>query len=207
MVEISSSPAPAPVARPPYRDTAPADDGEPLVTILRSGVELSDGRQCAVGDVVRVAANDDSAAFCGELRGTAEFPPIGVSAQADEVCGLVKSGVVSSLSVGFDILDSTPLDPKQPRGGLRISRADLLEISLVSVPADSGALITERSLSMRDQRAGTKSIMPICGRRCSTLRPAMKTRSRRYSAAGRCTRARLLPPRSAQSRPLTNTQA
>lgn len=81
----------------------------------------------------------------GELRGSAEFPPAGASDLADEVCALVKSGVVSAVSVGFDILDSEPLDPKQPRGGQRILRSELLEISLVSVPADTGAVITERA--------------------------------------------------------------
>jgi HK97 family phage prohead protease len=79
-----------------------------------------------------------------ELRGSAEFPPVDTSELADEICGLVKSGIVSAVSVGFDVLESEPLDPKQPRGGQRITRSELLELSLVSVPADTGAVITER---------------------------------------------------------------
>ena len=75
----------------------------------------------------------------GELRGTAEFPPLGTTALADEVCGLVKSGVVSGLSIGFDIIDAEPLDPRKPRGGLRITRSELLECSLVSRSHSDGS--------------------------------------------------------------------
>jgi hypothetical protein len=53
---ISSSPPAPRVARQPYRDTAPGE-GETLLQILRSGLELDDGRQCAVGDVVRVSTD------------------------------------------------------------------------------------------------------------------------------------------------------
>jgi HK97 family phage prohead protease len=86
----------------------------------------------------------------GELRGAGEFPPAGTSDTADEVCGLVKSGVVSAVSIGFDVVDAQPLDPKRPYGGQRIVSSELLECSLVSVPADTGAVITERAL-----RSGT----------------------------------------------------
>ncbi len=81
----------------------------------------------------------------GELRGTGEFPPAGTSDTADKVCGLVKSGVVSAVSIGFDIREAAPLDPKRPHGGKRITQSECLEISLVSVPADTGAVITERA--------------------------------------------------------------
>ena len=80
----------------------------------------------------------------GELRGSAEFPPLGTSPLADEVCGLVKSGVVSAVSIGFEPTETEPLDPKRPRSGLRITRCELLECSLVTIPADVGAIVTER---------------------------------------------------------------
>jgi hypothetical protein len=48
-------------------------------------------------------------------------------------CGLVKPGVVSALGVGFDIIDAQPIDAKKPRDGLRISWAQLLEISFPGI--------------------------------------------------------------------------
>ena len=64
----------------------------------------------------------------GALRGTGQFPPLGTTALADEICGLVKSGVVNAVSVGFEPIDTVPLDPKKPRGGLRILTSSLIEI-------------------------------------------------------------------------------
>ena len=81
----------------------------------------------------------------GALKGSGEFPPLGTSPLADEVCGLVKWGIISSVSIGFEPTETQPLDPKRPHGGRRITRCELLEISLVSIPADTGALITERT--------------------------------------------------------------
>ena len=74
------------------------------------------------------------------------FAPIGISHKADEVRGLVKAGVINAVSVGWDTLECEPLDPKRPRGGQRITKWALLECSFVSVPADTGAVVTARQI-------------------------------------------------------------
>jgi HK97 family phage prohead protease len=79
-----------------------------------------------------------------KITARVRFAPIGVSAEADKVRGLVKSGIVRSVSVGFDAIEGEPLDPRKPKGGQRFTRWELLECSFVSVPADPGAVVTAR---------------------------------------------------------------
>jgi HK97 family phage prohead protease len=73
------------------------------------------------------------------------FAPVGISRKADEVRGLMKAGVVRAVSVGFDPIEMEPLDPRRPKAGQRISKWDLLELSAVTVGADTNALVTARA--------------------------------------------------------------
>ncbi len=70
------------------------------------------------------------------LAARIEFAPAGASAVADEICSLVKSGVIKGVSVGFDPIDVEPIDPKMgSRGGLHITTSELLEISFCAIPS------------------------------------------------------------------------
>jgi HK97 family phage prohead protease len=80
----------------------------------------------------------------GKIVGKVEFAPIGASSRADEIRALVKSGVVTGVSCGFDILESTPIEKNKPNRGLRITKSRLLECSFVAVPADAYAGVTQR---------------------------------------------------------------
>jgi len=71
------------------------------------------------------------------------FASPGVSECADETCALMKSGVLSAVSPGFIIMESSPLKG----GGLHIKKWQLLEISCCAVPANAEAIVTERSLN------------------------------------------------------------
>lgn len=95
---------------------------------------------------VPVGTAEEITVEADKITARVRFAPIGVSADADKIRGLVKSGIIRTVSVGFDPIEGTPLDPKKPRGGQRFTRWELLETSFVSVPADPGAVVTAREL-------------------------------------------------------------
>jgi HK97 family phage prohead protease len=119
--------------------------GMDLSAFMRSGTILwgHDPDQ-PVG--VPVSCSVDSA---GNLRLTVDFAPEGTSPRADEIRNLVKAGIVRNMSIGFAPIDMEPLDPRNPRSGQRITRCELIEVSFVSVPSDTGAIVTARAGSGR----------------------------------------------------------
>ena len=83
----------------------------------------------------------------GAVRAKIQFAPEGVSELADEYCRLAKTGIISAVSVGFAPLKSEPIRDEKGRstGGLRFTSWELLELSLVSVPANPAAVVIARS--------------------------------------------------------------
>lgn len=82
----------------------------------------------------------------GKLIGKLNLLPAGVSERLDEIRAAVEAGVLRAVSVGFTA------DPDQVErmktGGLRFRAADLMECSLVSVPANPNALQMAKSLNL-----------------------------------------------------------
>ena len=83
---------------------------------------------------VRVEGNK----LMGKLKLAAE----GTSARIDELRRLVEQGILKAVSVGFKPVESEPIQ----RGGVRYKKQELLETSLVSVPANPAALAVAKSL-------------------------------------------------------------
>lgn len=80
-----------------------------------------------------------------DITARVRFAPAGISKKADEIRGLVKAGIVRGVSVGFEPLDGEPLDPRNPRGGMRFTSWELLESSFCSIPVDTEAMVTARA--------------------------------------------------------------
>lgn len=72
------------------------------------------------------------------LMGTLEFPVAGIHALADTLRGLVSTGFLNAVSIGFRVLKWT-FD--EDRDGFDFLETELFELSLVPVPANADALI------------------------------------------------------------------
>lgn len=97
------------------------------------------------------------------------FPPVGISARADECRGLVKSGFINGVSVGFDPIEGVPLNPQKPRGGMRVTDWELFECSFCCVPVDPESVVTARAEAYGgggpvQTSAGLQSATAACAR-------------------------------------------
>ena len=84
----------------------------------------------------------------GALRGKLVMAPAGTSNRIDEIRKLIEAGILKAVSVGFRDIESIPLDKKNPFSGIRFLKAELVETSLVSVPANPNALAISKSLGI-----------------------------------------------------------
>jgi hypothetical protein len=87
------------------------------------------------------------------LRG--KFASPGVSSVADEARRLLKDGVLNSISLGFAVGETERLG-KSPRDGIRATKWEALECSLVAVGLDPEAVVTQRALSRLLLRSGRR---------------------------------------------------
>lgn len=86
-----------------------------------------------------------------KLIGTLVLAAKGTSARIDELLSLIEQGVLRAVSVGFIPKEKEPIDPKLPWDGTRYLKQELLECSLVSVPANPAALQLAKSLNISDE--------------------------------------------------------
>jgi HK97 family phage prohead protease/HK97 family phage major capsid protein len=83
-----------------------------------------------------------------ELRGELELAPEGTSPRIDEIRRLVDAKILRAVSVGFRPIKHEPLDEKDPWSGSRFLQQELVECSLVSVPANANAIAVAKSLQI-----------------------------------------------------------
>jgi prohead serine protease len=89
-----------------------------------------------------------------KLMATTKFLAAGVSEYSDQLFRLVRANVLRAVSVGFtvepDNIERMLNDEGNWTGGLIYHEPELLEISLVSVPANAKALAVARALGVPD---------------------------------------------------------
>jgi len=80
----------------------------------------------------------------------ADFVPAkkGTSQRTDEILSLIDQDILRATSVGFRAIEQEPIDPKRPMAGTRYTSQELLETSIVSIPANPSALQIARSLNI-----------------------------------------------------------
>jgi HK97 family phage prohead protease len=83
-----------------------------------------------------------------QLKGKLELAPAGTSERIDEIRKLIEAGILKAVSVGFRPKEHSQLDSKNPFSGLRFTKQELVETSLVSVPANPNALAIAKSLKI-----------------------------------------------------------
>jgi HK97 family phage major capsid protein/HK97 family phage prohead protease len=93
-----------------------------------------------------IGAWEDVKVQGGRLVGKLKLAARGTSDRIDEIISLVEQGILRAVSVGFSPIERKPLDD----GGIRFIKQELLETSLVSIPANPAAVQLAKSLHVSD---------------------------------------------------------
>jgi HK97 family phage prohead protease/HK97 family phage major capsid protein len=83
-----------------------------------------------------------------KLIGRLKLAAKGTSARIDEIISLLEQGILRAVSVGFDAIDYELL---KDNSGFLYKKQELLETSLVSIPANPSAVQLARSLRVSDE--------------------------------------------------------
>ena len=83
---------------------------------------------------------------------------------------MVDAGILRAVSVGFRPLKHEPLDAEEPWSGARFLEQELVECSLVSVPANANAIAVAKSLQISPEtmdfvfaKHGKRDAVQRCG--------------------------------------------
>ena len=119
----------------------------------------------------------------GQLLGDIEFMSGEINPLAETVFQMYKAGFLSAVSVGFAPIEFKFSSDKARQGGIDFSKVELLECSLVPIPALPSALIQARAAGI-----DARPVAEWAGRQLSTKAPAMprtalETIRREFSSA------------------------
>ena len=118
-------------------------NGWELAQFKRNPIALfAHDKQFPIGKWENLRVSDD------DLRGDLVLAPKGTSPRIDEIRRLVDADILRAVSVGFRPLESAPINIKDPWGGERFIKHELVECSLVAVPANPNALAVAKSLNI-----------------------------------------------------------
>lgn len=95
-----------------------------------------------IGKVVKIFVED------GKLIGDIEFMEAGINPLAETIFQMVKNGFLNAVSVGFMPLKWRTATEKNRSGGIDFIEQELMEISVVPLPANSNALVMARSANI-----------------------------------------------------------
>jgi len=84
------------------------------------------------------------------LRGHLELAPKGTSERIDEIRNLIDADILRAVSVGFKPMEARAR-PDSDKGGFLYTKSELVEVSLVSIPANPNALAVAKSLNVSEE--------------------------------------------------------
>lgn len=83
-----------------------------------------------------------------DLRADLELAPRGTSDRIDEIRNLIDADILRATSVGFKPIEFEAINPKDPWGGTNYTKHELVECSVVAVPANPNALAVAKSMGV-----------------------------------------------------------
>jgi len=110
---------------------------EPGGCVTRGGSVILLANHDPEKPIGRASISSDGRSVTAEIT----FANEGISKIADEFCSLLKTGVLTDVSIGFDPIEQTPIKG----GGWRYTKWKLLELSVVSIGANPEAIVTQRA--------------------------------------------------------------
>jgi HK97 family phage prohead protease len=103
------------------------------------------------------------------LVGDIEFMEASVNPNAEVVYQMVKAGYLRAVSVGFQPLDWVAAQDKGRAGGIDFRKQELLEISIVPIPANPTALVQAKAAGIAIERIGLVAPAPIAAKGLSDV--------------------------------------